>query len=30
MNVVLRRFNLSRTQRRNMVHGEVVPGDNGE
>jgi hypothetical protein len=29
LNVVLRRFQLSRKQRRNMVHGEVVPDDNG-
>jgi hypothetical protein len=29
LNVVLRRFQLSRKQRRNMIHGEVVPDDNG-
>jgi hypothetical protein len=29
LNVVLRRCNLSRKQRRNMVHGENVPDENG-
>jgi len=29
LNVVLRRCNLSRKQRRNMVHGEIVADDNG-
>ena len=29
MNVALRRWGLSRKQRRNMVHGEQVPDDNG-
>lgn len=30
LNVVLRRYNMSRKQRRQMLNGEVVPGDNGE
>jgi len=30
LGVVLRRYKLSRKQRRNMVHGEEVPSDNGE
>lgn len=30
LGVVLRRYGLSRKERRNMVDGEVVPGDNGD
>jgi hypothetical protein len=30
LNVALRRAGLSRKQRRNMVHGEVVPSENGD
>jgi predicted O-methyltransferase YrrM len=30
LSVVLRRYNISRKQRRNMMDGEQVPDDNGE
>jgi hypothetical protein len=30
LGVVLRRYQVSRKERRNMLHGEVVPGDSGD
>lgn len=30
LGVVLRRYGFARKERRNMVRGEVVPGDNGD
>jgi hypothetical protein len=30
LGVVLRRYEISRKERRNMIHGETVPGDNGD
>ena len=30
LGVVLRRYEISRKERRNMIHGETVPGDSGD
>lgn len=30
LNVVMRRYGVSRKERRNMVSGEIVPGDSGD